>query len=270
MNIVDGCDVGSLASKAVIMRNGKILAKQVIKSKPRPKDSGDAVMAAVLAEAGLSADDIDYCVGTGYGQEKISFINESASEVSCHGKGARWMLPSVGTVIDIGGQDCKTMRLDRLGNIENFMANDKCASGTGRFLEVMARLLNIDIGELGAMTARARKPVLLTSTCTVWAQADVIKYVNSGVAVDDIGAGINTAMAQRVAILVNAVKPRGNLLMTGGVAKNTGVVSTLEKLLGKRIKKTRKADPQIAGAIGAALKASERLNYRNDLTIGKT
>ena len=264
MTIVAGCDVGSLTSKAVIMKNGKILAKNVIKSKPRPEDSADAVLESVLSQAGLSKDDIEYCVGTGYGQEKISFVNESASEISCHGKGARWMLPSVGTVIDIGGQDCKTMRLDKNGNIENFMANDKCASGTGRFLEVMAKLLGIDISEIGALTAKSKKPVILTSTCTVWAQADVIKYINSGVLIEDIGAGINTAMAQRVAILVNAVKPVGDLLMTGGVAKNIGVVSTLEKLLGKKIKKTRKADPQIAGAIGAALKASERLNHTDN------
>ncbi len=263
MKTVVGCDVGSLTSKAVIMRNGRILAKQVIKSKPRPKDSAEEVLSSVLSEAGLAQADIDYCVGTGYGQEKIPFVNEAAPEIACHGKGARWMLPSAGTVIDIGGQDCKTMRLDKDGNIEKFMANDKCASGTGRFLEVMAKLLNVKIGDLGAMTAKSRKPVILTSTCTVWAQADVIKYINSGVSIEDIGAGINTAMAQRVAILVNAVKPEGNLFMTGGVAKNTGVVATLEKLLGKRIKKSRKADPQIAGAIGAALKACEKINNTN-------
>jgi len=259
MNIVAGCDVGSLTSKAVIMKNGKIIGSHIIKSKPRPKDSADAALAGALEDAGISKDDIKYCIGTGYGRERIEFVDEVVSEIKCHGKGARWMMPNVGTVIDIGGQDCKAMRIDDDGNAGRFTANDKCASGTGRFLEVMAKVLNVSIDELGKLSAKAKDPVTLASTCTVWAQADVIKYINSGVPIEDIGAGINTAMAARVAILVNAVKPEGDIFMTGGVAKNIGVVSILEKLIGKKIKRARKADPQMAGAIGAALLAMERL-----------
>lgn len=260
MSIVAGCDVGSLTSKAVIMKDGKIIGKSIIKSKPRPQDSAEAVMAGALSTAGIAPDEIEYCIGTGYGREKIPFVKEVKSEISCHGKGARWLLPSVQTVIDIGGQDCKAMKVDPNGKVTRFNANDKCASGTGRFLEVMAKVLNVDIDELGRFSGKAKSPITLASACTVWAQADVIKYINSGVALEDIGAGINTAMAQRVAILVNAVKPEGDILMTGGVAKNVGVVSTLEKLIGRKIKKTRKADPQIAGAIGAALLSMEKLN----------
>ena len=262
MIIVAGCDVGSLTSKAVIMKNGKIIGSSIIKSKPRPGDSAELAMAKALKSAGVSMDDIKYCIGTGYGREKIPFVNEVVSEISCHGKGARWMLPSAGTIIDIGGQDCKTMKIDKDGNVGRFTANDKCASGTGRFLEVMAKILNIGIDELGKMSLKAKEPIRLASTCTVWAQADVISYVNSGVPIEDIGAGINTAMAGRVAILVNAVKPEGDLFMTGGVAKNQGVVSTLEKLVGKKIKKTRKGDPQMAGAIGAALLSMEKVNEK--------
>ena len=152
------------------------------------------------------------------------------------------------------------MKIDKKGNVGRFTANDKCASGTGRFLEVMARVLGIDIDALGRLSFKAKSPIILASTCTVWAQADVIKYINSGVPIEDIGAGINTAMATRVAILVNAVKPEGDVFMTGGVAKNVGVVSTLEMLIGRIIKKARKADPQIAGAIGAALMAMNKNN----------
>ena len=152
------------------------------------------------------------------------------------------------------------MKIDSHGNVTRFHTNDKCASGTGRFLEVMANVLGVDIDELGRFSTRAKSPITLASTCTVWAQADVIKYINSGIPVEDIGAGINTAMAQRVAILVNALKPEGDILMTGGGAKNVGVVSTLEKLIGRKIKRTRKADPQLAGAIGAALLSMEKLN----------
>ncbi len=260
MSIVAGCDVGSLTSKAVIMKNGKILGRNVIKSKPRPRDSADAVMAGALASAAMAMDQIEYCIGTGYGRDKIGFVREVVSEISCHGKGARWLLPSVETVIDIGGQDCKTIRIDPKGNVVRFMANDKCASGTGRFLEVMARVLGVKIDEMGRFTSRARSPVTLAPACAVWAQADVIKYLNSGVSIANIGAGVNTAMAQRVAILVDAVKPEGDILMTGGVAKNIGVASTLEKLIGKKITRTRKADPQIAGAIGVAVISMERIN----------
>lgn len=260
MIAVAGCDVGSLTSKAVIMKNGKILGSHIIKSKPRPQDSADAAMAGALSAAGVGVDEIEYCIGTGYGREKISFVKEVRSEISCHGKGARWMLPSAQTVIDIGGQDCKAMTVDSDGNVIRFHANDKCASGTGRFLEVMANVLGIGIDELGRFSTRAKSPITLASTCTVWAQADVIKYINSGVPLEDIGAGINTAIAQRIAILVNALKPQGDILMTGGGAKNVGVVSTLEKLIGRKIKRTRKADPQLAGAIGAALLSMEKLN----------
>ena len=258
MSIVAGCDVGSLTSKAVVMRNGKIIGQGIIKSKPKPHESADAVMADVLAETGLEMADIVYSIGTGYGREKISFINESVSEISCHGKGAVWLLPSARTVIDIGGQDCKTMKIDEDGRVLKFTANDKCASGTGRFLEVMADVLGVEMDELGGLSKKSKSPVLLASNCTVWAQADVIKMINSGVPVEDIGAGINTAMAARVAILVDAVKPEDNVFMTGGVAKNTGVLTTLEKLIGRKIKKSRKADPQLAGAIGAALLAGEK------------
>ncbi len=255
MSIFSGCDVGSLTSKAVIMKNNKIIGSHILKSKPRPGDSAAAAMNGALEACGLSLDRIDYCVATGYGRDNIPFANEAVSEISCHGRGANWLLPSAQTVIDIGGQDCKVMKLDANGQVERFTANDKCASGTGRFLEVMARVLGMDIKELGGLSAKSRAPVTLASTCTVWAQADVIKYLNSGTAIEDIGAGINTAMAKRVATLAGSIRPEGDILMTGGVAKNTGVVATLEKLLGTRIKKTRKADPQMAGALGAAVMA---------------
>lgn len=260
MNIVAGCDVGSLTSKVVIMKNNRIIGNSIIKSKPRPKDSADAALEGALAAAGVSKEDIQYCIGTGYGRERIEFVDKIVSEIKCHAKGARWMLPTAETVIDIGGQDCKAMKIDKSGNVGRFSANDKCASGTGRFLEVMAKVLNVGIDELGKLSAKAKKPITLASTCTVWAQADVIKYINSGVPIEDIGAGINAAMAGRVAIMVNSLKPEGDIFMTGGVAKNIGVVETLEKLIGRRIKRTRKADPQIAGAIGAALLSLEKVN----------
>lgn len=260
MSIYAGCDVGSLTSKAVLIKNGKIIGSAIIKSKTRPEKSAHEVMDQVLEKNNLIMDDITRCVGTGYGREKMRFAHSVKSEIACHAKGALWLLPSVRTIIDIGGQDCKAIKLNGAGVVENFITNDKCASGTGRFLEVMADVLQIDINELGNLSARARSPIMLASTCTVWAQADVIKYLNSGYSVEDIGAGINSAMAKRVAILANTVKVEKEICMTGGVAKNSGVVSTLEKILGFRIRKIRRADPQLAGAIGAAVFAQEKTN----------
>lgn len=260
MTLVAGCDVGSLTSKAVIMKKNALAGVGVVKSLSDPQASADAAMALALENAGVTLSDIQYCVGTGYGRDRISFVNEAKSEIACHGKGALWLVPSVRTVIDIGGQDCKVIRIDKEGVVEKFVTNDKCASGTGRFLEVMARVLDISLTELGDLTEKTETPITFASTCTVWAQADVIKYLNSGHSVEDIGAGINAAMAKRVAMMAGAVKPEKDVVMTGGVAKNRGVVSTLEKVMGMRIRNVRKADPQIAGAIGAALFSKSRVN----------
>jgi predicted CoA-substrate-specific enzyme activase len=257
MILVAGCDVGSLTSKAVVMKEGKIINSVIIKSKPKPWESAEEVMKLALGNTGFSMGDINYCVGTGYGRDKIKFINEAISEIACHGKAARWLLPTAMTVIDIGGQDCKAIKIDKDGEVVKFATNDKCASGTGRFLEVMATVLGVELDELGELSAKSRNPIKLASACTVWAQADVIKHLNDKVPIEDIAAGVNNAMASRMAVLANSVGVERDVCMTGGVAKNSGVVSALEKLLGVRIKRIRRSDPQIAGAIGAALFAKD-------------
>jgi len=259
MKIVAGCDVGSLTAKAVILKDRKIIASAMVRSRARPQQSADNVMTEALSQCGLAQSDIQLCVGTGYGRNQIAFVDHVVSEISCHAKGAKFLMPSVKTIIDIGGQDCKIMKIDKKAQVQNFLTNDKCASGTGRFLEVMSQVLNIDISELGGMTQKSHSPITFASTCTVWAQADVIKHLNDGVSPEDIGAGINAAMANRVSILVRSIKPEKDIAMTGGVAKNQGVLSVMEKILGQRIKKIRKADPQLAGAIGAAIFAHEKI-----------
>ncbi|MEA3470249.1 MAG: acyl-CoA dehydratase activase [Thermodesulfobacteriota bacterium] len=256
--IVAGCDIGSLTAKVVIMSDGKILASPVIKSKSRPEESAKEVMDMALSTAGLPMDAIEYCIGTGYGRKKIPFVKEVISEIACHGKGAKFLLPTARTVIDIGGQDCKTMKIDGSGKLIKFITNDKCAAGTGRFLEVMANMLGVRLDELGPLSARARSPLALASTCTVWAQAEVVRNFNEGKSIEDIGASVNEAMAKRVAILANSVGVEKDVCMSGGVAKNIGVVKGLERLLGVKIKKL-KLDPQIVGALGAAVFAKEKL-----------
>jgi predicted CoA-substrate-specific enzyme activase len=261
--IVAGCDVGSLTTKAVILNKRNILSQAVIRSSFKPDDSARNVMDKALVTAGLRMDEVSYCVGTGYGREKIPFVDKVYSEIACHAKGAQWLMPSVRTVIDIGGQDCKAIRLDDKGAVVKFFTNDKCAAGTGRFLDVMARLLGVDLDQLGKLSAQAQKPLSLASTCTVWAQAEVIHHLNENTPIADIAAAVNQAMAGRVAILARSVGLQREVCMTGGVAKNIGVVTYLEKLLDVKIRRLR-IDPQIIGALGAALYAKEKTGGASD------
>ena len=258
MSIVAGCDVGSLTTKAVLIKQNRVICDVVIRSGPKPGESANRVMDALVEKAGISRNDISCTVGTGYGREKMGFVHEAVSEISCHAKGAHWMIPTARTVIDIGGQDCKVMRIDESGDVVKFVTNDKCASGTGRFLDVMAGVMNIDVDRLGKMSRQSKAHIAFASMCTVWAQADVIKHINERRPAADIGAGINTAMANRVAMLANALHVEEDICMTGGVAKNDGVVNALSKILGRRIKRVRRVDPQLTGAVGAALFAAEK------------
>jgi len=260
--IVSGCDVGSLTAKAVIMREKKIISARVIPNRSRPEESAQEVMDMTISDANLVMDDIDYIMGTGYGRKQIPFVNEIKSEIACHAKGAIFLLPSVRTVIDIGGQDCKVTKIDKEGKIVKFITNDKCAAGTGRFLEVMADALNVTLDELGKLSKKAKKAETLSSICTVWAQAEIIRMINDGLSVADIGASINDAMANRVALIANAIGIQKDVCMTGGVSKNIGVVKSLEQKLSFKIKKPR-IDPQLVGALGAAIFANEKIKGGN-------
>lgn len=256
--IAAGCDVGSLTTKAVILNNTRIIGHALVRSTFNPEKSAAEVMDMALSTTGLTRNDIGFCVGTGYGRERIGFVGKAVSEIACHAKGAHWLLPSVRTIIDIGGQDCKAIRLDDKGNIARFVTNDKCASGTGRFLEVMAKLLGVELEELGKLSTLSRNPVNLAATCTAWAQAEVIMHLNTNTSKADLAAGINNAMAVRVAILAKSVGVQKDVCMTGGVAKNAGVVSAMEKQLNVPIRRLR-VDPQVMGALGAAVFAREKL-----------
>ena len=257
--IVAGCDVGSLTAEAVILNDGKILSSEIVRVRQRPEQSAEDAMNGALAKAGLSIEEIDYCVGTGYGREKMPFADKCVTEISCHGRGAQWLVPSVRTIIDIGGQDCKVIKVDEKGKLLNFVTNDKCAAGTGRFFEVMAKALKVDLQELGPLSLRSKKPIGMTNVCTVYTQAEVIVYLNEGLDLADIAAGINHAVARRIKTLAARVGVERDVTMTGGVAKNIGAVKSLEELLGVS-RKELPVDPQIVGALGAALYARDGLN----------
>jgi predicted CoA-substrate-specific enzyme activase len=255
--IVAGCDVGSLTAEAVLMDNGTILGSEIIRVRPRPEQSARDVMDKLLARLGLSYDDISYCISTGYGRETISFSNDNISEISCHGRGAQWLVPSIRTVIDVGGQDCKAIRVDERGLLEDFVMNDKCAAGTGRSLEIMAEVLGVDISELGPLSLEANGPLVITNQCSIFAEMEILHFMCEERSLADIAAGINQAMARRVKMLAGKIGIKDAIGMTGGVSKNIGVVKDLEQMLGKQFVQFPE-DPQIIGALGAAIFASEK------------
>ena len=261
--IVAGCDVGSLTGKAVILNNSEILSSSIVPTTPKPERTARNAMDEALQKGNLVLEDIEYIVGTGYGRVKIPFANSEISELTCHGKGAHSIAPSIRTIIDVGGQDCKVIKVDKNGKILDFAMNDKCAAGTGRFLEVMAKTLELKLEELGPISLQSKNQAKITAQCSVFAETEVVSLMADGVEVPDIVAGIHDAIASRIMSLVYRVGLEKDLTFTGGVAKNIGVVAYLEKRLGVTTTKLS-VDPQLMGALGAALTAKEQLQSKNE------
>ncbi len=257
--IVAGCDVGSTTGKAVIMKDGTIASYTIMPCRPRPEETARIAISEVMEKVGLSSlEELDYIVGTGYGRMKIPFANENISEITCHGVGAYWLSPSVRTIIDIGGQDLKVIGLDDSGKVAEFVMNDKCAAGTGRYLENQARALELTLEELATISLKATKDLIISSQCSVFAESEVITLVNEGEELADIANAIHTSIASRLLTLVRRVGARKDITIAGGCAKNAGLIDVLEKGLGDEIVRLPE-DPQIIGALGAALLAAERL-----------
>ena len=255
--IVAGCDVGSLTGKAVILKDGEILSHAIVPTTPKPERTAKNAMDQALENGKLTLEEVGYIVGTGYGRVKIPFANSEISELSCHGKGAHSFIPSIRTIIDVGGQDCKVIKVSKDGKILDFAMNDKCAAGTGRFLEVMAKTLELKLEELGPISLQSKNQAKITAQCSVFAETEVVSLMADGIEVPDIVAGIHDAIASRIMSLVYRVGLEEDLTITGGVAKNIGVVAFLEKKLGIQAKKLP-VDPQLMGALGAALTAQEK------------
>ena len=256
--LVAGCDVGSLTAEAVIMENGKILGSEIIRVRPKAEQSARDVMDRVLSKLDLKYDDLAYTIATGYGRETIPFANGNISEISCHGRGANFLIPEIRTVIDVGGQDCKAIRVDGQGNLEDFVMNDKCAAGTGRSLELNSEALGVDVSELGSLSLESTEKITITNQCSIFTELEIMHLLMEDKSVADIAAGINEAMARRVKMLVGKVGIKNEIGMTGGVSKNIGVVKSLEQTLGAKFVEFPE-DPQIIGALGAALFAAERV-----------
>jgi predicted CoA-substrate-specific enzyme activase len=258
--IVAGCDVGSLTAKAVVMDDKNILSSAVILSKTAPEDSAREVMDMALASMGGSMKDIKRCVGTGYGRKHIPFVDSIESEIVCHARGAVWQVPSARTVIDIGGQDAKAIKIDGSGGVTRFIYNDKCASGTGRFLEIIADALDVKLEDLGDIASKSARKITLSNQCVVFAETEIISLVNDGAEIPDIVNALHHAVANRAAALAKSIVLENDVVMTGGVARNSGMFVALKGALGVDLKRTE--NPQINGAIGAALLALDAVSGR--------
>ena len=246
-----GIDVGSTASKCVILKNGKdIVAKSLVAVGTGTSGPARAI-AEVLENAGMKREEMDFVLATGYGRNSLDGLADfQMSELSCHAKGASFLFPEVRTVIDIGGQDVKVIEIEN-GIMKNFVMNDKCAAGTGRFLDVMARVLEVEVKDLGRLGDESTKEVGISSTCTVFAESEVISQLAAGTDKRDIINGIHKSVAGRVGGLCNRVGVRDMVVMTGGVAQNHGIVKALQNQLQHEIHTSPLT--QYNGALGAAL-----------------
>jgi predicted CoA-substrate-specific enzyme activase len=254
---VAGIDSGSASTDVVILdREGAIVSSEVVPTGGGAQRSAERSLAQALEKAGIARSDIAYVVATGYGRSFIDDGNESITEITCHARGAHHLDPDVRTIIDIGGQDSKVIRVDESGAVQNFVMNDKCAAGTGRFLEMMARTLDLSLEEMARLGMAWKHDLTISSMCTVFAESEVVSLVAENKAIPDIVHGLNNSVASKVATLVKRVGPEERFMMTGGVARNEGVVRALENRLGTSLAVYDEA--QVCGALGAALFARDR------------
>ena len=255
---VMGIDSGSTSTNAVIMDGERnIVASSVVRTGAKSGESAQRILGEILEKAGLKREDISWIVSTGYGRVSIDFADENVTEISCHGRGAHYFNPSVRTILDIGGQDSKAIHLNEAGEVTDFVMNDKCAAGTGRFLEMIARTLEIDVDELGPEALRSTEDIEITSMCSVFAESEVISLIANNKEKADIANGVCRAIAGKAYSLLKRVGMEETFMMTGGVAKNPGVVRAVEEKIQSRLYIC--PEPEIVGAAGAALYALDKM-----------
>ena len=249
-----GCDVGSTTGKAVIISDEDIVGSSLIKSRIDPEETALAVLEEVC---GRIADldgihSLAYLVGTGYGRNEVPFANENVSEITCHAVGAHFCDPGIRTIVDIGGQDVKAIALAGDGSVKEFAMNDKCAAGTGRFFEAMSRIFDLSLEEFSRLSLAAKRAIPVTSQCSVFAESEVVSLISKRNPPPEIAAGIQMAVARRAFTLARRVGVRPKMTVTGGCAKNGGLLKAMEKVLRIEIS-SLSFDPQLMGALGAAV-----------------
>ena len=261
MTVTAGVDMGSTATKAVVLVDGRIAGSMARITGADPERSGEVALKESLDQAGITLDDVEYIVATGYGRRSLELADESINEINANARGSAWLGSSAGTVrtiIDIGGQDSKAISLDTDGVIRDFVMNDKCAAGTGKFLEVIADLLEIPIEDLGDISLRSTRSVGIASTCVVFAQSEVVSLIARKEDPADILAGIHRSIASRVITMARRIGLEEVVVFDGGPAKNTGLRAAIEAELGHKVVVPR--HPQLVVALGAALVAADMLD----------
>jgi predicted CoA-substrate-specific enzyme activase len=248
-----GIDVGSITAKAAVVEDGEVIADKLILTGYNARQAGEHVFESIIQGLGVEASSIDKIIATGYGRNSVTMADRAVTEITCHAMGAHFLNPAVRSVIDIGGQDSKAIAVDESGSVKDFVMNDKCAAGTGRFLEVMAKALEVDIDNFGSFSIKAEHPSKISSLCTVFAESEVISLISKGEKRENIIAGIHESIAARVVAMASRTGLKAPIMMTGGVAKNIGVAKALEKKLGQPVEVSPQS--QVTGAIGAALLA---------------
>jgi predicted CoA-substrate-specific enzyme activase len=254
---VAGVDIGSASSKALILKRDRVLAHALMPTGAESAASAERVMESALRQAGLGLHDMSYIISTGYGRIIVPFADEEVTELSCHARGAHRLFAGARTVLDMGGQDCKAIRCDERGRLGDFAMNDKCAAGTGRFLELMAAVLQIPLEQIGPLSLEATGQVRISNTCAVFGKSEVAALVRQGRDRRDILAGLHEAIAARVYTLLRKVGVEPDFVIAGGIGKNVGVVRRLEARAG--LPALVPPEPQIVGALGAALFAADRV-----------
>ena len=249
--ITVGIDVGSITAKAAVMQDENVISHALILTGYNARNAGEKVLESVIRDVGIEFSSIDKIISTGYGRKSVAAAHKTVTEITCHAMGAHYLNPAIRSVIDIGGQDSKAIALTDIGGVKDFAMNDKCAAGTGRFLEVMARALEVDLDDFGDFSLSADQPSNISSLCTVFAESEVISLISKGEKRHNIIAGIHESIAARVVAMAGRVGLKPPIMMTGGVAKNVGVVNALERKTGEKVAVSSQA--QITGAIGAAL-----------------
>jgi predicted CoA-substrate-specific enzyme activase len=263
-----GVDVGSTQTKAVIVdASRRIVARSLIGTGANVSRAGENAFVKACEAAGLPREAVGYVVGTGYGRYKITFGDAQITEITCHARGAHSIFPGTRTVIDMGGQDTKAIKVGPDGSVADFSMNDKCAAGTGRFLSAAADVTGVGLDEIGPLSLEARSPVRLTSVCTVFVESDIMSYLAQRKTVEDILGGVHKAIATRTMALVRRVGVEDEITFTGGVSRNVGMVKALEDVLGRGLNVS--AEGHYIGALGAALFALERaLATERDAPVG--
>jgi len=269
-----GIDIGSRSTQCVILEDGQLLTYGNIETGPNSTENSRAAVEAAIHRrdelwgeyrmqlpntdtSHLRIEDMAYIVATGYGRVVVPFANANITEISCHARGAHWFVPGVSTILDMGGQDCKGIRVNERGEVTKFIMNDKCAGGTGRFMEIIAAIIQLPLPEIGPISLESTKKIPFNTICAVFAKSEAVALMKDGASKADILAGLHEAISARVLALLKRVGIEEKFVITGGIAKNVGVVRKVEDKLGG-LKATIPAEPQIAGALGAALFALDR------------